>query len=239
MNLSQFIPAGRTGLVKKGKNAYQIQTEYNYRPYPRLTTTISTEGRVLHKVEKKLDKPIESFEEQAVVEQALVRQHAEVSKIIRNNNGNKQISGEALNSKEKTVDQSVYSSQPQIVTPDEPLVANAPDLPLHEQFRKLPGVRHVFELDEEGNFVSKQSSDIFKNEYGFIFKNIRELLEIFRTVPGVTLSREKGVYEVERNGLYMVSVGDCFYFVTVEYPARDFNYERTIKDLVLKASLAQ
>lgn len=233
MSLAQFIPAGRTGLVKKGKNAYQIQTEYNYRPYPRLTTTISTDGRVLHKVEKKLDKPIESFEEQAVVERELVRQHAEVSKIIKNNSYNKQ----SLETPTPAPTQPKIT-KPQIVSPPYDSEINY-SLPLNEQFKQLPGVRHVFKLDEQGNFISKQSGDIFKNEYGFIFKNIKELMEIFRAVPGVTLSREKGVYEVERNGLYMVSVGECFYFVTVEYPARDFIYERAIKDLVLKATLIQ
>lgn len=238
MSLSKFIPAGRTGLVKKGKNAYQIQTEYNYRPYPRLTTTISTEGRVLHKVEKKLDKPIESFEEQAVIEQALVRQHAEVSKIVKNNSYNKQ---EQPISTQSSASQPipVLNSKPQIVKPPQPEDEINLNIPLMDQFRTLPGVRHVFELDEQGNFLSKHDGDIFKNEFGFIFKNIRELLEIFRTVPGVTLSREKGVYEVERNNLYMVSVGDCFYFVVVEYPARDYHYERAIKDLVLKSSLVK
>ena len=65
MTVNQFIPAGRTSLVNKDGSSIQIQTEYAFRPYPRVTTTILDNGRVLHKVERKLNKGIDSIEEQS------------------------------------------------------------------------------------------------------------------------------------------------------------------------------
>jgi len=77
-----FIPAGRTSLVKRGDQQLQVQTEYAYRPYPRITTTILNAGQVLHKLEKRLDRPIESIEEQNIAEDVIKRQHQEVVALI-------------------------------------------------------------------------------------------------------------------------------------------------------------
>ncbi len=60
----------------------QVQTEYAYRPYPRITTTILTEGQVLHKVEKKLEAVISSIEEQNQTEDVMKKQHREVLSLI-------------------------------------------------------------------------------------------------------------------------------------------------------------
>ncbi len=77
-----FIPAGRTSLVKRGDQQLQVQTEYAYRPYPRITTTILNGGQVLHKLEKRLERPIESVEEQNIAEDVIKRQHLEVIALI-------------------------------------------------------------------------------------------------------------------------------------------------------------
>ena len=64
MMVERYIPAGRTSLVKTGSGSLQLQTEYAYHPYPRITTAIQSSGQVLHKVEKRLAKEIGSIEEQ-------------------------------------------------------------------------------------------------------------------------------------------------------------------------------
>ena len=47
------------------------------------------------------------------------------------------------------------------------------------------------------------------------------------------VTREAGVYEVERNRLYLVSVGSELYIVWIERPAVRINYEREIHDLLV------
>ncbi len=83
MSTTEFIPSGRTSLVNRNGTALQIQTEYAYRPYPRVTTTILDGGRVLHKVEKKLKKCIESIEEQNEMEDIIKHQHSQVMLVIK------------------------------------------------------------------------------------------------------------------------------------------------------------
>ena len=85
MTTSNLIPNGRTSRVKKGETSLQVQTEYAYRPYPRLTTTVLNDGQVLHKIEKKLDRPIGSVEEQSEIERMIKRQHSDVVSIIEEN----------------------------------------------------------------------------------------------------------------------------------------------------------
>ena len=84
MATNNYIPTGRTSLVKRGELKLQLQTEYASRPAPRITTTISRDGRVLHKIERELAKTIESFEEQQHIERVIRRQHDDISEIIRN-----------------------------------------------------------------------------------------------------------------------------------------------------------
>ena len=71
MTPNQYIPAGRTSLVRRGGAPIQVQTEYAFRPYPRVTTTILDNGKVLHKVERKLEKGIDSLEEQSHMEEVI------------------------------------------------------------------------------------------------------------------------------------------------------------------------
>src|SRR3990172_3768301 len=85
MPANQYIPAGRISMVDKGGVALHVQTEYAYRPYPRVTTTILDRGRVLHKVEKKLPKGIDSPEEQSQMEEVIKHQHSEILAIIKDN----------------------------------------------------------------------------------------------------------------------------------------------------------
>ena len=79
----QYIPAGRTSVVKKGKSEFQLQTEYAGNPQPRVTTTIFSEGRVLHKVEKMISRSVTTIEEMHHIEDIIKSQHLEISKIIR------------------------------------------------------------------------------------------------------------------------------------------------------------
>ncbi len=207
-----FIPVGRTSLVKKGNAGIQIQTEYAYRPYPRITTTVSTSGQVLHKIEKKLDNPIESFEEQRKMEEVMRRQHSEVSAIIE-----QQTFVAALGFKEK-------------------LQQQWEGLTLFDQLASMPGIEKIYKLDTKGNFVNANHSDEFKKIFSPIFKNLRDLIEVFTQLPGEPMTRERGVYEVQPDRLYFASTGSECLFIIVRKGSHTINYEQAIGKVVKEAS---
>lgn len=182
----------------------QVQTEYALRPYPRLTTTILNDGQVLHKIEKKLERPIESTEEQTEIERMIKRQHAEIVSIVEEHASGKPSVLEVLG-----------DSHSDYVT-------------LSDHIKAIPGVHKVYDLDPEGNFLHQESADQFRKAFAVVFKGLRELLEIFAEIPGITMTREKGVYEVERDKLYLVSAGDEICFVTIKRANDTIVYEQAL-----------
>jgi hypothetical protein len=203
-----FIPNGRTSRVKKGEASLQVQTEYAYRPYPRLTTTVLNDGQVLHKIEKKLERPIESIEEQSEIERMIKRQHADVMAIIEEN-----VAGKS------SMIQAIRNSHSDYLT-------------LADRLKAIPGVRTVYDLDNEGNFLDEVQAEDFKKTFAPVFKGLKDLIEIFAAVPGISMSREKGVLEVERDCLYLVSCGDEICVVTIKHAREDIVYEKEIKKAV-------
>ncbi|MEA3296693.1 MAG: hypothetical protein U9R56_02380, partial [candidate division Zixibacteria bacterium] len=191
-------------------NSLQVQTEYAYRPYPRITTTILNSGQVLHKIEQNLERPIESTEEQQRIEDIIKRQHAEVVKLLKQQDG-------------------YPSSTPKKAqeTCDKPSA-------ISDRLKLIPGIEYLFHLDNEGNFIGNASEKQFKKKYSAIFKYVPELMEIFSLLPGSGSQREQGVYEIEYDRLYFASVGDGCYFLTAKRVDRDTDYEKAIKE-VLKA----
>lgn len=202
-----FIPSGQTSLVKKGEVSLQIQTEYSFRPYPRIKTIIFNNGRVIHKIEKKLLRPVESIEEQNRMEGIIKEQHKEVVAIIKENSYFPNFD-----------DNQNYKSPTEISIKD--------------KLSAIPGVQRVFCLNKEGEFVGSNSSVQFKKIYSAIFKSLPEIMEVFKIIPGGERKREKGVYEIERNRLYFASIGDKYFMVTVHPTGTDINYEKNIKEII-------
>jgi len=199
MAIADYVPAGRTSRIVRGAAEIQIQTEYAYRPNPRLTTTVFSKGRVLHKVEKELAAPISSNEDKIRIEGLLRKQHLDVMEIINTRNFLTNL-------------------------PPEKKPLESPQNPsLVKRLSEIPGVERIYRLDNEGNFDSDSVSSEFKKKYSVIFKNLGELLEIFRHLPGG--KREEGVYEVERNRLYLVSTGYECYFILARHVSADLNLE--------------
>ncbi len=213
MTSGDYIPVGRTSLVKKGEVSLQVQTEYASRPNPRITTCILQNGRVLHKIERSVDNAISTIEEQLRVETTIKRQHAEIIAIIQN-----------------TAFKPPVDSEP-VFAPRKPQVA-APRKPA-ECVAAVPGVQRVFHLDNEGNFMDDSGTEQFRKMFGPVFKSLHELMEIFGRLPGVGVTREKGVYEVERDRLYFASVGTECFFVLVRRVDPTTDYEKAFKAAVL------
>ncbi len=209
-NSLQYIPAGRTSTVKRGNTVLQVQTEYAHRPNPRITTTILDNGRVLHKVERQLDRTIESLEEQRKTEVTLVRQHTEVMSIIQNDPS-------AVN-------------EPKFPSP-EPI--DISPLSAHDRIKAIPGVQMVIQMENDGTFSSPEMTMEFQKQFAFVFKNLRELLELFERVPGVGVVRRQGVYEVERDRLYFVSCGDECFFVVIRRVNVTTQYEQELRAVLV------
>lgn len=209
MAVSSFIPAGRTSLVRKGNLALQVQTEYAVRPNPRITTTILKSGQVLHKIERVLDHEIASFEEQRSIEAGMKRQHIEVVDILQS------ASPEAAMN---------------LTSHFTPEGKSDKQLSVTERLSQIPGVRKLYHLDFDGNFKGSDTSEQFKKQFSFVFKNLREILGIFSQLPGG--GHEHGVYEVEQDRLYFVSLGQECYFLLVSPVASVSNYEAAIKEVI-------
>lgn len=205
MAADKYIPAGRTSLVKRGDTTYQLQTEYAWRPMPRVTTTISASGRVIHKVERELNGPVESLEEQHTVEIIIRRQHAEISAVVKDKKSSVPL-------------ESVES-------------VSTVGMTLQDRIAQVEGVSHVYRLDNEGKFHGANTSDAFKTAFGPVFENLSALLDIFMIEPGVGVCREKGVYEVHHDRLYLVSAGPECYFVVIGNPDYQIDYEAELKEL--------
>lgn len=210
------MPSGQTSLVKTETNSYQVQTEYSYRPFPRVKTTVFNSGQVVHKLEKKLAKPIDSLEEQDRIEDIIRNQHREVVTTIREHND------------QPVETQSASEGKKEMLS----LVVSEGKLSVKDQLEAVDGVKQVFCLTKEGEFVGSDSAEQFKKSYKAVFKNIAELLQIFGLLPGFSSERETGVYEIERNQLYLASAGRGFYIVATELSDSEIDFEKTIKQIV-------
>ncbi len=200
-----FIPAGRTSLVKRGSASFQLQTEYAPRPYPRVTTTVLDSGRVIHKVERRLEHAVESLEEQRRIEAAIKQQHGDVLAII-----------------EKV--EPVENGGPASRTHPE----SAPH-PASDQLASVAGFQCLYHLRTDGTFVSSNASKRFRKTFAAVFKNLRQVVDIFPLIPGEKGVRQKGVCEIEADRLYFVSAGSECYFVAVQATEKKINYERALR----------
>lgn len=282
MAATNYIPTGRTSLVKRGELKLQLQTEYASRPAPRITTTISRDGRVLHKIERELLKTIESIEEQQHIERVIRRQHDDISEIIRNpefdiklgkdpdpeqnrRNVAAQQAEEARLTAAREAAEAPYptarkAAPPAAAIPEEELAtpedldrALAPDEPdvepartdeanwddidqavyAYERLLVTPGVTHVYRLDNQGNFIGHKEDKQFRKKFGFIFKNLHEMMSLFTRLPGHQAEREKGVCEIQMDRLYFASIGTECYFVVVERVDGDADFEKLIRQAIL------
>jgi hypothetical protein len=189
-------------MVKKGELQLQVQTEYAQRPAPRITTTILNAGQVVNKIERALEHEISSLDEQARVEVVLKRQHLEVIGILQE----QEIAGQGGGHE---IEGAAGESAERLLT--------------------IPGVQKVYALDTEGNFFSDSGSREFEQAFAPIFRSVRDLMNVFSSLPGAEGERETGVYEVERDRLYFASVGDECYFIIVRRVNVTTNYEHEIK----------
>lgn len=208
MATSSYIPVGRTSLVKRGNVDVQVQTEYATRPSPRVTTTLSFQGRVLHKVERNLERAVDTFEEQRAIEQEMRQQHDEILGIIQ---------------KESYV--SAMKLAPRSPEAERRMTA-------YDRLMAIPDVDRVFRVDNEGVLLESQPAEEFQQAFGLIFKNLAELMNLFARLPGSAGLREQGVYEIERCRLYFASIGTECFFIVVEPSDLSIDYERLVKAAV-------
>jgi hypothetical protein len=186
---AQYIPSGRTSLVKRGKLEFQLQTEYAAIPQPRVTTTIFAQGRVLHKIEKAVSKAIDSIEEMHRIEDLIKAQHIEVSKSLRDRG---------------------------LPTVPESRGDVESGLSRLERMRRLEEVERVFLVSSEGKIVDdRRLTKEFKRLFKHIFKELPSLITVFASLPDSEGRREEGFYEIEPGRVLLASTGAEFYLMLI------------------------
>ena len=230
--MSSFIPAGKTSSVRRGDSSLQIQTEYACRPSPRITTTVLDKGQVLHKFERKLQGTIDSLQQQNQIEEIIKRQHTDILSVIRST-PNSKTSGKETS--EETSTPTVSSSPDPEPTP--PLPPPSPQLSLQERFAQIPGFEHYFQMDNNGQFKSSAAEGQFRHHFRKAFKSRLDLIEIFPTYESDPTRREPGVYEIERDQLFLVSTGDSCLLISINPTDTSINYEKVIKETVLSSNI--
>jgi hypothetical protein len=216
MAQADYIPAGRTSRIRRGETDLTLQTEYAVRPVPRLTTSVFLEGQVIYKIEKELENPVSTIEEKSRVETLLRRQHVQALDVVKSDN--------FPPSAAPVVNPSSLSQETTVERIDKY------EQSMSDRIRDVDGVVYVIELDNEGNFASSTLSDKFIKQFSVISKNLHEILDIFSAMPGG--SREQGVYEVERNRLYLVSAGKVCYFVLTRVDNAATDYESVLQRIL-------
>ncbi len=202
MAQADLIPAGRTSRIVRGSTELQIQTEYAYRPRPRLTTSIISKGQIIQKIQQELSAPITTMDEKNKIEDLLRKQHAEVLTII----GNKKLKTD-------------------ITIRDKPTLAPT-SLSLVDRLAAIEGIEKVFRINNNGVFESPNVTTEFKMMFAAVFKSLNEILEIFSQLPGG--KREEGVCALEPNRLYLASSGYECYFILVNLVDESIDIEKLI-----------
>jgi len=231
--MTNFVPAGKTSIIKRGGISYQLQTEYAYRPYPRITTTILHEGQVMKKIERKLESAIESIEEQNQVQDIIQNQHNEVFKLIREDSTINKTRPEIPSPQpdEQPIDK-IEKSTPPIDNSGLEVVKVPDKKSILERFSSIPGIEHVYQVSNNGEFKSDTARIQFRKDFKKTFKIITELLEIFPVLDKETLYRESGVYVIELDRLYFASNGNECFFISIIPEGTIVNYEESIKECV-------
>ncbi|MFH1701084.1 MAG: hypothetical protein ABIE07_10910 [Candidatus Zixiibacteriota bacterium] len=187
---SQYIPSGRTSIVKRGGAEFQLQTEYARMPHPRVTTTIFSKGQVLHKIERAVAKEVTSIEEMHEVDDVIKAQHLEVSKILRE---------EGLPSQPA----SRFGQAEKRIRSD--------------QIRDLPSVEKVYLITSEGKLVGDRNiTKEFKKMFKHILRELPNMIGVFAELPGHGRNREEGIYEIEPNRILLASTGVEFFLVLLK-----------------------
>jgi hypothetical protein len=206
MIMANYIPTGRTSRILRGSAELQIQTEYACRPEPKITTTVFSRGRVIHKIEQELGLPIASQEEMFKVEGLLRKQHVEVIQIVDNDN---------------------FMTYLQRQEP-----SASPNIPktITDKLNSIDFVEKVFRIDSNGTIDFDSPSSDFKKKFSAIFKNLHELIDIFQQLPGG--KREEGVYAIEQGRLYLLSTGYEFFLVLTNSNDESAKLEKKLQMII-------
>ncbi|MCK5126358.1 MAG: hypothetical protein KAR42_08890 [candidate division Zixibacteria bacterium] len=182
---SQFIPSGRTSVIKRGEVTFQLQTEFANMPFPRVTTTIFSNGQVLHKINNEISSPVDSFERMHEVEDIIKAQHMDIYKTLRERG---------------------------LPTAPKSKIGESEKKTRSEQIRDIEGVERVYLITPDGKLVGdKSTTKQFKKMFKHLFRELPDMLGVFAELPGQ--GREEGIYEVEPGRILLASTGVEFFLI--------------------------
>ncbi len=158
--MGSFVPNGRLSAVDHGDQKIQIQTEFSNYPEPRIATTVSIGGQVVHKIQKSWGKAIDSLEEMRTVEEIINKQHNEVTALVH----------------EHAATLVAHSSAPA----EKPRSAHSPEV--LERIKAIPEVQSSFIVTAEGKLVSMQKVTKEAEMLAAMIGNLTEVLfDVART----------------------------------------------------------
>jgi predicted regulator of Ras-like GTPase activity (Roadblock/LC7/MglB family) len=132
--MGSFVPNGRLSAVDHGDQKIQIQTEFSTYPEPRVATTVSIGGQVVHKIQKAWGKTIDSLDEMRTVEEIINKQHNEVTELVHEH------ASTLLAHSTTTSERAHKAHSPEVL----------------ERIKKIPEVQSAFIVTVEGKLVSMQ-----------------------------------------------------------------------------------
>lgn len=187
---SKYIPAGRTSIVTRGKTKFQLQTEYAGLPKPRITTTIFSNGQVLHKVEKSISRGVDTIEEMHQVEDVIKAQHLEISSVIRERG---------------------------LPSAPESIIGTPSEKTRSENIARLEQVEHVFRITSDGKIADERmTTGPFKKLFKHVIRELPQMIMVFASLPGNDDRREEGIYEIEEGRILLASTGVEFFLILVK-----------------------
>jgi predicted regulator of Ras-like GTPase activity (Roadblock/LC7/MglB family) len=132
--MSSIQPAGISSYLSWKERKLYLQTEFALRPQPRITTTVSCEGQVIHKVEEAWEGGLRREEDKKKLESLIRRQHKQVRAMVRNK-----------------AEEILASHMPK------------PLPKFWEQLSKMEGIENTFAFDQEGKVLyQERESEISK-----------------------------------------------------------------------------
>jgi len=128
--MSSIQPAGISSYLAWKEKQLYLQTEFALRPQPRITTTVSCQGEVIHKTEDLWKRGLRRQEDKEEIEELIRSQHRRVRELVKNKA--EEILGSLL---------------------PKPLPK------FWEVLSKMEGIQNVFAFDREGKLLYQEKED--------------------------------------------------------------------------------
>jgi hypothetical protein len=125
--MTPIQPAGISSYLTWKEKELYLQTEFALRPKPRITTTVSCVGEVIHKTEEPWGGGLKREEDKEKIEELIKKQHKKVRQLIKNKA------------------EEIFASRMAKPMPK-----------FWEQLCRMEGIKNIFGFDQEGKLLYQE-----------------------------------------------------------------------------------